>query len=91
MSFNVKDLVRLEWIGRKVEIAESENKALVGLKGKIVDETKNMFMLDVNGKMKKIIKDQVKLKINFDSHTYKIDGKLLVGRPEDRIKKIRSI
>lgn len=81
----------MEWIGRQIEIVEAKNKDLVGMKGEIVDETKNMFTVEVKGKMKRIIKDQVMLKVAFDSHNYKVDGKLLVGRPEDRIKKTRSL
>lgn len=88
---NVKDLLKMEWIGRKIEIIEAKNKALVGMKGEIMDETKNMFMVEENEKMKRIIKDQVKMKVEFDNHFYKIDGKLLVGRPEERIKRVRSI
>lgn len=81
----------MEWIGRQIEIVEAKNKDLVGMKGEIVDETKNMFTVEVKGKMKRIIKDQVTLKVAFNSHNYKVDGRLLVGRPEDRIKKMRSL
>lgn len=87
----MRNLTRMEWIGRQIEIVEAKNKDLVGMKGEIVDETKNMFTVEVKGKMKRIIKDQVMLKVAFDSHNYKVDGKLLVGRPEDRIKKTRSL
>ena len=40
--------------------------------------------------VKKVIKSQVTLKVLFEGHAFQIDGKILVGRPEDRLKKIRS-
>ena len=50
-------------IGCFGEVIESKNKALVGLKGKIIDETKNTIKIQVNDKLKTISKDQVKIKI----------------------------
>ena len=69
-----------ELIGSQMEIVDANNKTLVGIKGKIVNETKNMLTLD-NGK--KLIKSQIKIKIK----GVILDGKKLVSRPEDRIKK----
>ena len=79
-----KDFIKYEFIGGTLEVVESKNKALVGLKGKIVDETKNMFMLDTG---KKLVKDQSVFHISLEEETFEVDGKLLVGRPEDRLKK----
>jgi len=41
----------------------------------------------VGNKTKKIIKSQVKLKMIINKRKLIIDGKLLVGRPEERLKK----
>ncbi|MBU2639548.1 MAG: ribonuclease P protein subunit [Nanoarchaeota archaeon] len=80
----LKDAVKYEFIGEMLEVVESSNKDLVGVKGKVINETKNMFELD-NGK--KLIKDQSVFDISIGEKVFRIDGKLLVGRPEDRIKK----
>ena len=80
---NIKDVIKYELIGCSLEITDSENKSLIGIKGKIIDETKNMLILE----NKKLIKSQSKFKIKIDNKNYLIDGKLLVGRPEDRLKK----
>jgi ribonuclease P protein subunit POP4 len=82
-----REVVKAEFIGSDVEIIESKNKSLIGLKGKIVDETRNMFIVKCKEKMKKILKDQVRLKIDLPEGEIEVDGKLLVGRPEDRLKK----
>lgn len=82
---NDKKLVRYEFIGTEMEIIDSKNKSLVGVKGKISDETRNMFILD-NGK--RIIKSQSTFKMKINKKNVEIDGNDLVGRPEDRIKKL---
>jgi len=79
----IMDFLRDEFIGKKVEIVESKNKDLVGIKGKIVDETKNMFEIESNGKTKKVQKNICKFK--FLPENIIIDGKIINYRPEDRI------
>ncbi len=80
----IKDYVKYELIGSQLEVVYSKNKSLIGIKGKIIDETKNMFVLN-NGK--KLIKSQSTFNIKFKNKTIKINGQLLVARPEDRLKK----
>ena len=80
----LNDVIKYEFIGEKLEVIESKNKDLVGVKGKVINETRNMIELD-NGK--KLIKDQSVFDIHLDGKVFRIDGKLLVGRPEDRLKK----
>ncbi len=81
------NITKIEFIGNYAEIISSNNKSLIGLKGKIVDETKNMFVFEIDGKEKKIMKKEVRLKFYLKDKAVEIDGKLLVSRPEDRIKK----
>jgi|TARA_Y100000310_G_scaffold327640_1_gene394318 ribonuclease P protein subunit POP4 len=71
-----------ELIGSIIEIIGSKNKTLIGIKGKIIDETKNTLTIK-NKTSKKVLKSHI---------TFKIDGKIVEGkditkRPEDRIKK----
>ncbi|MAG20288.1 ribonuclease P protein component 1 [archaeon] len=80
-----KKFVKSELIGSTTEIIQSKNKSLIGLKGKIVDETKNMFTIEKNKIIKKMIKSQSKF--DFPKQKIQIEGKLLLGRPEDRLKK----
>ncbi|MFH1210918.1 MAG: ribonuclease P protein subunit [archaeon] len=87
---NPKDIAKHELIGLEIEIVESKNKALIGLKGRITDETKNTITID-DGKERKIMKSQIKMKTAIGNKEYEIDGRILVGRPEDRIKKQRKI
>jgi len=84
-KLNEKKFVKYELIGSEIEIMGSKNKSLVGVRGKISDETKNMFILDDG---KKIIKSQCTFKMKINGKTAEINGEVLVGRPEDRIKKL---
>ena len=84
---NVKDVLRYELIGTEVEIISSKNKTLVGLKGKIVDETRNTLHIESEDKVKKVLKEQVKLRIKINDKIIECEGSLLLGRPEDRLKK----
>ncbi|MBI2672492.1 ribonuclease P protein subunit [Candidatus Woesearchaeota archaeon] len=85
---NLKDFLKTEMIGLKMEVLEAKNKNLIGMKGVIVDETKNTLVIkNEKEEMKTILKDQVVLKIHYKGNEIKVNGDLLLGRPEDRLKK----
>ena len=82
------DLVRHEFIGTEVKIAESKNLDSKGISGKVVNETKNTFTLLAQGREKIITKNSTVFHFRFsDGMKIEVDGKLLSGRPEDRLKK----
>ena len=81
-------IIQGEFIGLDAKIAKSIQPHNVGLKGKIIDETRNTFIIAQNGKKKTIIKNTAVFHFTLHDNTVvEIDGKLLVGRPEDRVKK----
>lgn len=84
---DIKDITRHELIGLNVEIVEAKNKSLIGLKGKIIDETKNLLLIQSDKGVKKVLKDQVTMNIQMKDKKVQLEGKLLVGKPEDRLKK----
>ncbi|MBT0158733.1 ribonuclease P protein component 1 [Candidatus Bathyarchaeota archaeon A05DMB-2] len=82
------DIVRGEFVGTEAKIVKSPHAGYVGLYGEVIGETKNTFTITHGGKAKSIIKDQAVFSFRFSDGTIvEIDGKLLVGRPEDRLKK----
>jgi ribonuclease P protein subunit POP4 len=82
------DIIRHEFIGAKAKIAESPHSNYIGISGEVINETKNMFILLHKGKAKSVTKNSTVFNFNFSDGTIvKIDGRLLVGRPEDRLKK----
>jgi ribonuclease P protein subunit POP4 len=82
------DIIRYEFIGAKGLVAQSINTNYVGIGGLVVGETKNTFTFQEEGKAHHIIKEAATFDFTFNDGTVvEIDGKLLVGRPEDRLKK----
>ena len=69
-------------IGKEIEVVYSTNPCDLKTKGKVVDETRNMMQIE-NGELKWLIKKNVVVLVD----GRRIDGKELVGRPEDRIKR----
>ena len=83
----LRQFVRNEIIGLPIEIIGAKNPSLVGLKGMIIDETQNTITIKIKKLTKKLIKNQIKMKIKFNNEEITLDGSALVGRPEERIKK----
>ena len=84
----LKEVLKGELIGKTIEIVEATNKNLVGLKGKIVDETKNMLELEDG---KKLVKKQITINMTIGNEIITLEGKHLMGRPEDRLKKVKNV
>jgi ribonuclease P protein subunit POP4 len=83
-----KNLVRHELIGLKVRVVEALNKSNVGMEGKVVDETRNTIVIEGKNVNKSLVKEQCIFLFYLPSgERVKVEGKVLVGRPEDRIKK----
>ena len=83
-----QNVFRHEFIGLSVEVTESTNEGLIGLHGIIIDETRNTITVETNDTEKMIPKDNVIFLFTLpDGSQVSIDGKVIVARPEDRIKK----
>jgi len=74
------------FIGKEAEIVISNNKQLIGLKGKIVDETKNSFKLLVDRRTFKEFKIILKKGNAFKIGSKMFDGNTISKRFEERIK-----
>lgn len=71
-------------IGREVKVVHCTNPCDLHIRGRVVDETRNMIQVqNEDGEPKWLIKKNVTVLLDGQ----KIDGKELVGRPEDRIKR----
>lgn len=85
MSNAEESIIMRPLIGLYAKVIDSKNKSYLDMKGKIVDETKDMIQIGD----KKIIKNQVTLEVINNDNKIKIDGAFLVGRPEERLKKFK--
>ena len=84
-----QNIFRHELVGLHVEVLKSTHEGFIGIKGEVVDETKNTIKVeDVMGCEKLIPKNVATFQFTLpDGAVVEVDGKIIVARPEDRIKK----
>lgn len=86
MKENKISLIPLDFIGLNVEVTESSNPSLTGLKGLVIGETMKTFVVLTNKGRKIVPKDIAKFKfVTKDGRSFEIDGRKLLKRPEDRL------
>ena len=82
------EILQEEFIGLEAKILESENPSYVGISGTVIDETRNTLVLLHSNGRKVILKELSVFHFRLpDGTIVKIDGKAIVGRPEDRVKR----
>ncbi len=86
MKITPKNLIHHELIGLPVKIVESTNPSLVGIKGNVIDETRNMITIEHDGKEKKVAKASASFVFTLPEAKVKVDGELLLSQPENRIR-----
>jgi RNase P/RNase MRP subunit p29 len=89
-----KDLVQSvpELIGSIIEITQAAHKPYIGLRGVVIDETKNMFVIEkeIERKLIRIPKKDIKFKfITDEGKSREVNGTSLLHRSEDRLKRMR--
>ncbi len=83
-----KNLVRHELIGLHACVSRCDDKRCEGFCGIIADETKNMIMIESEGKRKRFRKENAWFDIRVPKgQSVRVCGNVLLGRPEERIKK----
>ncbi|MHC1566713.1 MAG: ribonuclease P protein component 1 [Candidatus Syntropharchaeia archaeon] len=79
-------LIYHELIGLEVEVCESSNKSMIGIRGRVVDETQNLLILEGGKKIPK--SHSTFLFILPDGKKVRVEGKSILSRPEDRTKRL---
>ena len=82
------NLRKHELIGLAVEVVRATDPSLVGLKGRVVDETRNMLLVDTGGGEKMIAKQGSRFRFEAQGGA-EVEGDEIRFRPEDRIKRAR--
>jgi ribonuclease P protein subunit POP4 len=73
-----------ELIGEEMEVLSSHNLSNLGMKGKIVDETKFTLKIKTSKEIKTLFKKNIVFRLK--NKNLVLDGKDLVKRPEERLK-----
>ncbi len=73
-----------------MRVVSTKDNTLRGVKGKIIDETRNTFQIEINSRSrKKIIIPKNITAFSFQipgGNEVFINGPILVGKPQDRLK-----
>ena len=81
-------ILQEEFIGLEAKVVESRNPSYKGLLGKVINETRNILVLLHNNEEKAIVKELSTFHFKLpDGTIVKVEGKVIVGRPEDRVKR----
>jgi ribonuclease P protein subunit POP4 len=83
-----ENLARHELIGLSVLVVGSTDRGLVGISGRIVDETRNTLLVETERGTKRIPKSNTSLTFTLpDGQRARVSGSILISRPENRINK----
>jgi len=74
---------REELIGKEIKVVNSRNKSLLGITGKVTDETRETIVVETTKGKKRLLKNGSVFMI--DEKTFQ--GNILLGRSEERLKK----
>jgi len=88
MTITAHNLVRHELLGLQAHVVGARDPGLVSREGTIIDESKEMFYLQTTDGVVRIPKGVCTFDIALpDGVVVRVDGQLLRGRPEDRLKR----
>lgn len=82
------NLRKHELIGLEVAILRAADPSLVGVQGHVVDETRNMLVVEAGGREKSVPKEGTLFRFELQGGV-EVDGDEILYRPEDRVKKAR--
>jgi ribonuclease P protein subunit POP4 len=89
MRLTPSNLLRHELIGLRLNVDASSNSTVRGLRGTVIDETRNMLVIEnERSNEKRVPKAGNRFIFELDGGVLvRVKGDRLISRPEDRIKK----
>ena len=85
MAVTVQNITSHELVGLDTKIVHSTNPQIIGLNGRITDETRSMFIIDTDDGPKSIPKSGNDWRFNIQDDIIVVDGSKIIKRPYDRI------
>ncbi|VVB51963.1 Ribonuclease P protein component 1 [uncultured archaeon] len=94
MKLTPHNIIHHELIGLDTQVVDSTNMSLIGIEGRIINETKNLLTIETDVREKNIPKSCSSFRFTIPSVdgkrylplTLKVDGRLLLSQPENRIQ-----
>ncbi|MEM1933272.1 MAG: ribonuclease P protein subunit [Desulfurococcaceae archaeon] len=90
LKHSVKNIYYHELIGLEATIEQYPDHSLVGCRGVVIDETMKTLLIEtVDGRRVRVLKEYLGIKFKLPSGvSVYVNGFEILGRPEDRLKKI---
>ena len=90
MKHSAENIVYHELIGLEVTVILHSDPTLIGLRGIVIDETKHTLKIRTREGDKRVPKLYGVFRFRLPSGLeVDVDGSLIVGRPEDRVKRVK--
>lgn len=87
-SYNNKNIVLHELVGLDVEVVNSSDPFQIGIKGRVVNETKNLIFIRANDKIvRKIVKKTATFRFSYNKLHFIVDGEEINFRAHERTEK----
>ncbi len=82
-----ENIMAHEMIGLEVRVAKSTDRGRQGVKGRVVDETKNVFVVEnMEGAEMKVPKAECEFEFTLGSEKVLVDGRKILYAPAQRVK-----
>jgi len=89
---NAQNLPQHELIGLDARVAHSSDRKQIGVRGRVVDETKNMLVLEkADGSEARIAKIGRRFAFEVDGKEIEVDGNEIAFDPVERVKKCADV
>jgi ribonuclease P protein subunit POP4 len=86
-GYNNRNIVLHELIGLDAEIIDSLDRSQIGIKGRVISETKNLLYLKHDLKTKKVVKKISKFRFTVGNESFIVDGEEINFRAYERTEK----
>lgn len=88
MPVTQRNLLRHELIGLEARVMNSSDSTLLDTCGKIINETRDLLVIEQAGRAKSVPKSNSTFQITLPSgEEATVEGKKLVGRSEERVRR----
>lgn len=87
MTLNNKTIVLHELIGLYAEVLKSSDPSQVGIRGNVIDETKNTLLIETQDGAKRVVKKVSTFKFKYGRKVFVVDGKEIDFRAYERTEK----
>ena len=87
VGYNNKNIVLHELIGFDAEVIDCRDSSQIGIKGRVINETKNLLYLRHDSNIKRVVKKICKFRFECGTESFIVNGIEISFRPHERTEK----